>query len=177
MLILQGNHLEWFAKLSALQFEGPKAVHQAFLSKKIYSNKEKSTRIPKFKSTSLFFQHAFDINSGIHSTNERVREFDDLKLNPSDQERNNEEQVINHNTDNTNSQIINNNFEHINNSVMKDTGNMNEIINKNVDMESNKQKMFKKKLFVSSLKTAKILLLKRFQKMVKPILNVILKTI
>ena len=30
--------------------------------------KENNTRICKFKSTSQFFQHAFDINSGIHST-------------------------------------------------------------------------------------------------------------
>ena len=94
-------------------------------------------RIRKFKSTSRFFQHAFDINSGIHSTQQRVREFDDLKLNPSDQERNNEEQVINHNKDNTNTNnvngkseirvitnCINNNFENINNSAMKGTGNM-----------------------------------------------------
>ena len=61
--------------------------------------KEKNTRICKFKSTSQFFQHAFDSNSGIHSTQQRVREPDDLKLNPSDQERRNKEQVINHNKD------------------------------------------------------------------------------
>ena len=46
-----------------------------------------NTRIGKFKNTSRFFRHAFDINSGIHSTQQRVKEPDDLKLNPSDQER------------------------------------------------------------------------------------------
>ena len=61
-------------------------------------------------------------------------EFDDLKLSPSEQERNDEEQVIYHNKDNTNTNningkqeicvianCINNNFENINNSAMKDT--------------------------------------------------------
>ena len=76
-----------------------------------------------------------------------------MKLNPLNQERNNKEQVINHNKDNTNTNKINgkseisviadcannNNFENINNSAMKDTGNMKEIINKNIGMESNKQ--------------------------------------
>ena len=75
-----------------------------------------------------------------------------MKLNPSDQERKNEEQVTNQNKDSTNryningksdisaiANCINNNFENINNSAMKDTDNMKEIINKNVDMESNKQ--------------------------------------
>ena len=75
-----------------------------------------------------------------------------MRLNLSDQERNNEEKVINHNKDNTNTNnvngkseisvtvnCINNNFEN-NNSATKDTDNMDEIINKNVDMESNKQK-------------------------------------
>ena len=75
-----------------------------------------------------------------------------MKLNPSDQERKNEEQVTNQNKDSTNryningksdisaiANCINNNFENINNSVMKDTDNMKEIINKNADMESNKQ--------------------------------------
>ena len=59
-------------------------------------------------------------------------------------------QVINHNKDNTNTNnsngkfeisvienFINNNFENINNSAMKDTDNMKEITNKNVD--SNRQ--------------------------------------
>ena len=75
-----------------------------------------------------------------------------MRLNPSDQERNDEEKVINHNKDNTNTNnsngkseisvtinCINNNFEN-NNSTTKDTDNMDEIINKNIDMESNKQK-------------------------------------
>ena len=75
-----------------------------------------------------------------------------MKLNPSDQERKNEEQVTNQNKDSTNryningksdisaiANCINNNFENINNSAMKDTDNMKEIINKNADMESNKQ--------------------------------------
>ena len=75
-----------------------------------------------------------------------------MKLNPSHQERKNEEQVTNQNKDSTNryningksdisaiANCINNNFENINNSAMKDTDNMKEIINKNADMESNKQ--------------------------------------
>ena len=79
-------------------------------------------------------------------------EFDDLKLSPSDQERNNEEQVIYHNKDNTNTNningkyeisvianCINNNFGNINNSAIKTLILQKEIINKNVDMESNKQ--------------------------------------
>ena len=69
-----------------------------------------------------------------------------MKLNPSDQERRNKEQVINHNKDNANTNninrkfeisvianCINNNFENINNSAMNDTDNMNEITSKNVD--------------------------------------------
>ena len=44
-------------------------------------------RIRKFKNISRFFRHAFDINSGIHSTQERVKEPDDLKLSPSDQDQ------------------------------------------------------------------------------------------
>ena len=130
----------------------------------------------------------------------RIREFDDLKLNTSDQERGNEEQVNNHNKDNTNTNdingkseisvianCVNNNFENINNSAMKDTDNMKEIINENVDMKSNKlirenaektlMLELKKKLSVMFLKTAKMLLLKRFRRMIKPILNVNLKMI
>ena len=107
---------------------------------------EKNTRIHKFKSTSRFSQDAFDVNSGIYSTQQRVREPDDLKLIPSDQERRNKEQVINHrkdiaNTNNINEKLeisviancVNNNFENINNSAVKDTDNMKEITNKNVD--------------------------------------------
>ena len=73
-----------------------------------------------------------------------------MKLNPSDQERRNKGQIINHNKDNTNTNnvngkfeisvianCINNNFENINKSAMTDTDNMKEITNKNVD--SNKQ--------------------------------------
>ena len=68
-------------------------------------------------------------------------EFDDINLNRSNQERNNEDQVINHNKDNV---IINNangnpeisvftnciniNFENINNSAIKDTGNVKNVI-------------------------------------------------
>ena len=73
--------------------------------------KEMNTRIRKFKNTSWFFRHAFDINSGIHSTQQRVKEPDDLKLNPSDQERRYKEQVINQNKDNTNTNNINGKFE------------------------------------------------------------------
>ena len=47
------------------------------------------------------------MNSDIPSTQQRVRESDDLKLNPLNQERNNKEQVINHNKDNTNTHKIN----------------------------------------------------------------------
>ena len=62
---------------------------------------------------------------------------------------------------------------------------MKEIINKNVDMESNKQirkntekdVRTKEKVVIMFLKTTKILLSKRFWKMIKPILNVILKII
>ena len=80
-----------------------------------------------------------------------------MELNSSNHERNNEEQVINHNKDDTNTNTINvinningkpeisviancinNNFEN-NNSAMKGTNNMKEIIKKNFDMESNKQ--------------------------------------
>ena len=45
-------------------------------------------RIRKFKSTSQFFQHALVDNSGIHTTQQRVKEIDYLKLNSSNQERN-----------------------------------------------------------------------------------------
>ena len=68
-------------------------------------------RIRKLKSPSRFLWHAFDINSGIHSTQQRVKEPDDLKLNPSDQERRYKEQVINQNKDNTNTNNINGKFE------------------------------------------------------------------
>ena len=109
-----------------------------------------NTRIRKFKNISRFFRHAFDINSGIHSTQQRFKEPGDLKLNPSDQEGRSKEQVINQNKDNNNrnningkfetsviANCINNSFENINNSAMKDTDNMKEITNKNID--SNKQ--------------------------------------
>ena len=39
----------------------------------------------------IFFQHAFDNNSVIYSTQKRVREFGDLKLSFSNQERNDKE--------------------------------------------------------------------------------------
>ena len=67
---------------------------------------------------------------------------------------------------------------------MKDTDKMKEIINKNVDMESNKQlrenaekNIRTKELSVTFLKIAKMYLLKRFRKMIESILNVILKMI
>ena len=99
-----------------------------------------------------------------------------MKLSPPDKERKNKEQVINHNKDNADTNkingkfeigvianCINNNFEKINNSAMKDTDNMKEIINKNVDMESKKQitensekdVKTKKKLSVTFLKNRK----------------------
>ena len=109
-----------------------------------------NTRIRKFKNTSRFFRHAFDISSGIHSTQQRVKEPDDLKLNSSDQERRYKEQVIHQNKDNTNTNNINgmfeigviancmnNSFENINNSTMKDTDNMKEITNNNIDSNKN----------------------------------------
>ena len=90
------------------------------------------------------FKHIFDMNSGIHFTQQRAREFSDLKLSPSDQQRKKEEQVINHNKDDTNTNkingkseisvitnYINDNFGNINNSAIKDTDNMKEIIKKN----------------------------------------------
>ena len=110
--------------------------------------KGKNKRICNIKSTNLFFRHIFDINSGIPSTQQRVRESDDLKLNPLYQERNNKEQVINHNKDNINGNKINGKPEIvliiisktlITNSTMKDTDNLKKIINNNLDMESNKQ--------------------------------------
>ena len=61
---------------------------------------------------------------------------------------------------------------------------MKEIINKNADMESNKQlrenaekNIRTKELSVTFLKIAKMYLLKRFRKMIESILNVILKMI
>ena len=61
---------------------------------------------------------------------------------------------------------------------------MKEIINKNADMESNKQlrenaekNIRIKELSVTFLKIAKMYLLKRFRKMIESILNVILKMI
>ena len=71
-----------------------------------------------------------------------------MKLNPLYQERNNKEQVINHNKDNINANKINGKAEIvliiisktlITNSTMKDTDNLKKIINNNLDMESNKQ--------------------------------------
>ena len=99
-----------------------------------------------------------------------------MKLSPPDKERKNKEQVINHNKDNADTNkingkfeigvianSINNKFEKNNNSAMKDTDNMKEIINKNVDMESKKQitensekdVKTKKKLSVTFLKNRK----------------------
>ena len=116
-----------------------------------------------------------------------------MKHNASNQERNNEEQVINHNngTTNTKSEIsviancINNNFENINNSAMKDTNNMKETISKNVDMESNKQikeraekdVKTEEKVIRNVSENSKIAPLERFRQMIKSILNVILKMI
>ena len=67
---------------------------------------------------------------------------------------------------------------------MKDIDIMKEIINKNADMESNKQlrenaekNIRTKELSVTFLKIAKMYLLKRFRKMIESILNVILKMI
>ena len=69
-----------------------------------------NARIRKFRNTSQFFRHAFDINSGIHSTQQKVKEPDGLKVNHSDQERRYKEQVINQNKDNTNTNNINGKF-------------------------------------------------------------------
>ena len=121
-----------------------------------------------------------------------------MKHDASKQERNNEEQVINHNNGTTNTNningkseisvianCINNNFENINNSAMKDTNNMKETISKNVDMESNKQikeraekdVKTEEKVIRNVSENSKIAPLERFRKMIKSILNVILKTI
>ena len=75
-----------------------------------------------------------------------------MKLSSSNQERNNDEQLIAHNKDNTNINNINNkseisiitncidnNFENINYTAMKNTVNMKELVNENVDMESVEQ--------------------------------------
>ena len=71
-----------------------------------------------------------------------------MKLNSLNQERNNKEQVINHNKDNINANKINGKPQIvliiiskalIPNSATKDTDNLKKIINKNLDMESNKQ--------------------------------------
>ena len=68
---------------------------------------------------------------------------------------------------------------------MKGTDNMKEIINKNIDTESNKQigentekdVRTKEKVSVTFLKTAQMLPFKRFAKVIKSILNVILRMI
>ena len=65
---------------------------------------------------------------------------------------------------------------------MEGTNSMKEVINKNVDSNKQEKKLkkisgLKKRLSVTFLKTAKMLLLKTFQKMIKPIFNVILKMI
>ena len=65
---------------------------------------------------------------------------------------------------------------------MEGTNSMKEVINKNVDSNKQEKKLkkisgLKKRLSVTFLKTAKMLLLKTFQKMIKPIFHVILKMI
>ena len=65
---------------------------------------------------------------------------------------------------------------------MEGTNSMKEVINKNVDSNKQEKKLKKisglqKRLSVTFLKTAKMLLLKTFQKMIKPIFHVILKMI
>ena len=105
---MQRNHLVWFAKLSARSPLSIPLKENLQQPKSCFN--EKNTRICKFNSASLFFQHAFDFNSGIHSTEQRVREPDDLKLNPSGQERRNKGQIINHNKDNTNTNNVNGKF-------------------------------------------------------------------
>ena len=82
-----------------------------------------------------------------------------LTPNFSNLERNNKGQATGHDKCNTNTNNINNgkseisfitncisnNIKNINNSAMKNTGNMKEIVNKNVDIESktNKRKIYK----------------------------------
>ena len=124
-----------------------------------------------------------------------------MKLNSSNQEINNEEQVIGYNKDNANitndngkfevsvfTNCINNNFENINNSAMKNTGNIKEIVNQNVDMESNeKMKEDTKKecynwrkfylLRFWKLKKCIENISKRFRKIRESVLNVIFKII
>ena len=65
---------------------------------------------------------------------------------------------------------------------MEGTNSMKEVINKNVDSNKQEKKLkkisgLKKRLSVTFLKTAKMLLLKTFQKMIKPIFHVTLKMI
>ena len=65
---------------------------------------------------------------------------------------------------------------------MEGTNSMKEVINKNVDSNKQEKKLkkisgLKKRLSVTFLKTAKMLLLKTFQKMIKLIFHVILKMI
>ena len=71
-----------------------------------------------------------------------------MKLNPLNQQRNNKQQVINHNKDNINANKIKGKLEIvliiisktlITNSAMKGTDNLKKIISNNLDMESNKQ--------------------------------------
>ena len=95
-----------------------------------------------------------------------------MKFNPSDQKIKNEEQVIHHKKDNTNTNkingqseisvianCINTNFENIDNSAMKDSDNMKKIINKNVDIESNKQ--IRKKVIRNVSENCKNILLEK----------------
>ena len=125
-----------------------------------------------------------------------------MELNSSNQKRNNEEQVINHNKDNTNTNninviniingkpeisvianCINNNFENINNSAMKTANNMKEIIKKNFDRESSKQIKestekdvgTEEKVIPNVSENCKITPLQRFRKIIKLNLNVISK--
>ena len=154
-----------------------------------------NARIRKFKNMSGFFRHAFDINSGIHSTQQRVKEPDGLKLNPSDQERRYKEQVINQNKDNTNTNNINgkfvtnvipncisNSFKNINNSAMKDTDNMKEITNKNIDSikqirESTKKDVRRKeKIIRNASEKCRNAPFEKISENDKTNLNVILKT-
>ena len=124
-----------------------------------------------------------------------------MKLNSSNQEINKEEQVIGYNKDNANitndngkfevsvfTNCINNNFENINNSAMKNTGNIKEIVNQNVDMESNeKMKEDTKKecynwrkfylLHFWKLKKCIENISKRFRKIRESVLNVLFKII
>ena len=125
---------------------------------------EENLRIRKLKRTSWFFEHFFDNNSGIHSTQQRVTEFGDLSSIFKSRK-----QIIGNNKDNTKTNNVNGkskisitanctkiNFENINNNPMKNSSNINKIVNKNVDMESSKKGNAKKNVRTKEIITLNV---------------------